>query len=70
MSVPIAVAVLFAVVLLTVIILVSRLVYQSRKMESGAAYIATDKDYEMSPTTMSPDIEKPKFSNDVSFEPI
>ena len=69
MSVPIAVAVLFAVVLLTVIILVF-LVYQSKKMESGAAYIATDKDYEMSPTTMSPDIEKPKFSNDVSFEPI
>ena len=67
-TVPIVAAVLLAVVFLTVVVIMI-VVCKSRKMESGAAYISTVNEYEMHPTVTSPDIEKPKLSDDVSFEP-
>ena len=55
-------------VLATVILVVVVLVFICWRRGSEVAYLTSEKDYEMSPPSSSPDIEKHKFS-DVSFEP-
>ena len=56
------------VLLAIAVVLVVLAVIVLSKRGSGVAYISSSKNYEMSPTSSSPDIEKPKFS-DVSLEP-
>jgi hypothetical protein len=57
------------VVLATAILVVAVVVFMLRRRGAEVAYVTSEKDYEMSPPSSSPDIDqKPKFT-DVSFEP-
>ena len=57
------------VVLATVILVVAVIIFIWWRKGAEVKYITSEKDYEMSPPSSSPDIDqKPKFS-DVSFEP-
>ena len=57
------------VVLATAILVVAVIIFIWWRRGAEVDYITSEKDYEMSPPSSSPDIDqKPKFS-DVSFEP-
>ena len=57
------------VVLATAILVVVVVVFILCRRGAEVAYITSEKDYEMSPPSSSPDIDqKPKFT-DMSFEP-